>query len=134
MIASLAMHRRLSHGVIAFALLASGCGGSCPKGGDEPATQPIFAGVGVKCGKTKYALTTGNENGSCKVFSDDNGNTKGGACLDGHGNGSSVTCDGNGGEGHCVASTGSGDCQIKREADEEDAVTPTEPMPGTAVP
>lgn len=117
--------------VLALALLTSACGGSCPKGGDEPATQPIFAGIGVKCGKTKYALTTGNENGNCKVFTDDNGNTKGGACLDGKGNGASVTCDGNGGDGRCVASTGSGDCQIKREV--EDSL-PTEPSPGAATP
>lgn len=117
--------------VLALAMLTSACGGSCPKDGDEP-TRPIFAGIGVKCGKTKYALTTGNENGNCKVFTDDNGNTEGGACLDGKGNGASVTCEGNGGDGRCVASTGSGDCQIKREEVDKDVVNPAEPTPGSA--
>lgn len=88
----------------------------------------IEASITVRCGKKKYALTTGNDDGQCRRFKDDQGNTTGGACTDNKGNGSSATCAGNGGDGDCAGSTGSGDCRQLEVPDEPS--DPSAPNPG----
>lgn len=73
----------------------------------------VFATTDVKCGKTTYTISTGNNEGRCITTSKE-GNTSGGGCFDSKGNSSYVDCGFNNGEGVCDSVNGSGSCSIKK--------------------
>ena len=64
----------------------------------------VGASIDVKCGDTKYTVSTGNNRGDCAS----NGNGNSAVCDDGKGNSAEVTC-ANG----CTKTKGSGSCTIK---------------------
>jgi hypothetical protein len=63
------------------------------------------ASIDLKCGDTKYTVSTGNTQGECQTGSTPAQNA---VCSDGKGNSSEVSC------GHgCMNSKGAGSCTIK---------------------
>ena len=70
-----------------------------------------YATVDIKCGKTTWRVSTGNNKGTCEIGRLDGKTDTAAFCSDEKGNVAGAACDLNGGEGGCQKEArGSGSC------------------------